>query len=290
MDLATWKQKGKFLSIGSYELFVQDEGQGETLVLLHAFPTASWGWHRVWENLSQKYRLIAPDLLGSGFSDKPLGKQYSILHLADLLEETFKELGLQSFHVLAHAYGVSTAQELLARFHHRPRYPWQIKSFCFINGGIFPEVTQTTGMQKFLLTPLGRFFAQTFPSPYSMFKKNFSQTFGPDTKPNEKELQDFWELLTYKEGHKRVPDVIEYLRERKKHRDRWVQAMLETEVPLGLINGTHDALAGDAINQRWAELLPNSPLILIEQAVGHYPPWELPEEVLEAYQTFSASL
>ncbi|WP_227538139.1 alpha/beta fold hydrolase [Marinobacter vulgaris] len=94
-----------------------DEGEPgqETILLIHGFPTASWDWHKIWPALRQAHRVVAMDMLGFGFSEKPASHRYSIHQQADIVEGVVRQLGLDRFHVLAHDYGDTVAQELLAR-------------------------------------------------------------------------------------------------------------------------------------------------------------------------------
>lgn len=68
-----------------------DEGRGQAVVLCHGTPSWSFEWRNVIRELSKTHRVIAPDHLGFGLSDKP--RDASILHprdhaqrLASLLE------------------------------------------------------------------------------------------------------------------------------------------------------------------------------------------------------------
>lgn len=56
----------------------------------------------------------------------------------------------QPVHVLAHDYGDSVAQELLAR-HYEGRF--HMASCVFLNGGLFPETHRPALVQKLLLSP-----------------------------------------------------------------------------------------------------------------------------------------
>ncbi|MEM6698837.1 MAG: alpha/beta fold hydrolase, partial [Bacteroidota bacterium] len=86
IDLKTWKASGKnFQYKNQFNIFYQEEGQGEAILLLHGFPTASWDWNKIWKSLAVDYQLIAPDFIGFGFSDKPRKYNYSILDQADLV-------------------------------------------------------------------------------------------------------------------------------------------------------------------------------------------------------------
>ena len=112
-----------------------------------ASPTSSWDWQPIWETLSDKYRLIAVDMLGFGFSDKPDNKLYSIHLQADLVEALIEARQLKQFHVLAHDYGDTVAQELLARqLEGSGSGEWL--SCCFLNGGLFPETHHCTVNSK----------------------------------------------------------------------------------------------------------------------------------------------
>src|SRR5512145_1638459 len=71
IPLDAWHARGgRFLHRG-HPIFFVDEGSGPALLLVHGFPTASWDWTPVWAGLSARFRVIAPDLIGFGFSAKP---------------------------------------------------------------------------------------------------------------------------------------------------------------------------------------------------------------------------
>jgi len=105
----------------------------------------------------RKYKgrsVVAPDLIGFGWSDKPRAYDYSIIDQATLCEGLLRELGAERVHVLAHDYGDSVAQELLARHEERDsRGTPALQSVCFLNGGLFPEGTSRRGTGSRCRTP-----------------------------------------------------------------------------------------------------------------------------------------
>jgi len=113
--LEWWQQEGKWFSYGGHAIFSRMAGQGDPVVLLHGFPTASWDWSRLWPMLQQHHSLFTLDMLGFGFSDKPALYDYSIEDQADMFEGWIAGLGLKTVSLFAHDYGGSVAQELLAR-------------------------------------------------------------------------------------------------------------------------------------------------------------------------------
>ena len=105
----------------------------------------------MWPELTSKFCVVAPDMIGFGFSDKPVDYHYSIFDQADLFESLFQELHIHSFHILAHDYGDTVAQELLARRLEQPDY-FDIKSACFLNGGMFAKSYKPLLIQKLLMS------------------------------------------------------------------------------------------------------------------------------------------
>ena len=61
----------KYLDLYGERLAYVDEGQGEVLLLLHGMAGSSETWRSVVRPLSRNFRVVAPDLLGHGGSDKP---------------------------------------------------------------------------------------------------------------------------------------------------------------------------------------------------------------------------
>src|SRR5690349_7698948 len=117
--LEEWRAQGRSYEHHRQEIFYRDEGAGEILLCIHGFPTASWDWHAIWPELVARFRVIAPDMVGFGFSAKPADYSYSIMDQADLHEGLLASLGIRRAYILAHDYGDTVAQELLARFHSR---------------------------------------------------------------------------------------------------------------------------------------------------------------------------
>lgn len=72
----------------------EDAGQGEAVLLLHAFPLQGAMWRQQVEALRDSYRLIVPDLRGFGGTDAPPGP-YSMDELADDVAALLEYLGLR---------------------------------------------------------------------------------------------------------------------------------------------------------------------------------------------------
>ena len=287
--LQQWKDRGRLIRLQDHDIFVLDEGNPEqpVLLLIHGFPTSSWDWEPMWPMLRQNYRLVCWDMLGFGFSDKPNQRNYTIHGQADIGEALVRELGLNKFHVLAHDYGVSVAQEMLARQQDgNGQGIWL--SCCFLNGGLFPESHRALLIQKLMLSPLGPVLNRIL--NFDQFTKSFSQVFGEDTKPSREELNEFWQVINYNDGKHLFHNLITYMRDRKLHRERWVAALQNAQIPLAVINGSVDPVSGAHLVTRYQEL--NCRLDYLKQleTIGHYPQVEAPETVANSFLEFLATV
>lgn len=287
ISLADWRAQGKGFTFNGHAIRYWTAGavDAEPLLLLHGFPTASWDWHYLWQPLSQRYRVIACDMLGFGFSAKPRGHAYSLLEQADLQQALLTHLRVEGpVHVLAHDYGDSVAQELLAR-HHEGRI--HLASCVFLNGGLFPETHHPVLMQKLLLSPVGPLLGRLFSR--AKLKANLDKVFGANTRASDSEVDAFWTLMAHNQGPAVMHRLIRYMPERREQRERWVTAMQKGGVPLRVIDGAVDPISGAHMVTRYRELIANPDTVLLE-GIGHYPQTEAPDQVLAHYLAFRQAL
>ncbi|MGH8455728.1 MAG: alpha/beta fold hydrolase [Stenotrophobium sp.] len=284
-----WKLAGRRYDWQGHDIFYRDEGAGDAALLcIHGFPTSSWDWLALWPRLCQRFtRVIAPDMLGFGFSAKPVRHNYSLMEQAGLHEALLASLGVKRVHLLAHDYGVSVAQELLARQMERGAQGLQIASVTLLNGGLFPESHRITSTQKLLRSPLG--MVATRLMTRGRFGQSLAVVFGPRTKPGPREIDQFWQIIQHNNGARIMHRLIRYVGERRVHRERWVGALVNTPVPLRLINGPLDPVSGAHMVERYRELVPHPDIVSLP-GIGHYPQVEAPGQVLEALFAFHSGL
>lgn len=280
-----------------HSIFYRDshpDGAGKrVLLLLHGFPSSSFDWHKVWTPLvASGWRVVAPDFLGFGFSDKPLrsgtARSSITLHVqADLVEALLASLQLAAgvdVHVMCHDYAVSVVQELLAR--RRPA----LASVVFLNGGLLPSAHRPILLQKLSVSPYTAWLIKRLVCP-TLFRRNLNHVFGPRTQLTDDEALEYYALLLHNDGYLIVDDLLGYMRERKRHRARWTRVLTHTDVPLLVINGPADPVSGrhlvDALRQ-----LPPPPnersldIAVLDNWIGHYPQLEQPDAVLRLASSF----
>lgn len=282
--LAAWQAAGRAFAWRGHDIFFRETGAPDApaLLLVHGFPSASVDWEAVWPALAARYRLIAPDLIGFGFSAKPRHYDYRIADQADLCEALLRHLGVRDYHLLAHDYGDTVAQELLARQAPGRDAP-ALQSLALLNGGLFPEVHRPLLTQKLLASPAGPLLARLTSRP--AFFASMRRIFGPDTPPSPALLEIFWQVLDRHDGRRVLPRLIRYMEERRSHRERWVGALQQARLPVAFIDGAADPISGAHMAARFGELVPQGKLVLLP-GIGHYPQCEAPQAVLAAYLAF----
>jgi pimeloyl-ACP methyl ester carboxylesterase len=92
-----------YIDLPGLRMHVAEAGRGEPVLLLHGFPQHWWEWRGVISGLAERYRVLAPDLRGAGWTDAPPAGYDRHTLLADLLG-LIDALGLRTTRVLAHDY------------------------------------------------------------------------------------------------------------------------------------------------------------------------------------------
>ncbi|XP_046878763.1 mesoderm-specific transcript homolog protein isoform X2 [Hypomesus transpacificus] len=292
--LQKWHSSGAYFTFRGNRIFYRDTpgsvGSSDVAILLHGFPTSSLDWHKIWEPLNQRFnRVIALDFLGFGFSDKPRPHRYSIFEQASVVEALVSYLGLaeHKLNLLSHDYGDTVALELLYRTDHNRTGHLNINSLCLSNGGVFPETHHPRLLQtllkdsSFLSTVLTRL------TNYMIFSKGIAEVFGPYTQPSDAEYWDMWTGVRYNDGNLVMDSILQFINQRVKHRDRWVEALSSTTIPLHMIYGPLDPVnPHPQFIIHYQKLVRRSTVLVLDEHISHYPQLEDPTGFLNSYLNF----
>lgn len=93
-------------------------GDGEVLLLIHGMAASSGSWRAVTDRLAGDFRVIAPDLLGHGRSDKPR-TDYSLGALAVWLRDLLDELAIERVTVVGQSLGGGIAMQFAHQHRNR---------------------------------------------------------------------------------------------------------------------------------------------------------------------------
>ncbi len=85
--------------------YLEREGKGETVVLLHGFTADKNNWLRFVRYLPETYRVLAIDMPGHGDNFQDPAKKYDPVSLSQGIEKTIDSIGLKRFHIAGNSLG-----------------------------------------------------------------------------------------------------------------------------------------------------------------------------------------
>jgi pimeloyl-ACP methyl ester carboxylesterase len=284
MNLTEWRETGEFFDYKGFPIFYREGGnEREVLLCLHGFPTSSYDYHKIWNKLAEKFSVLAFDMIGYGFSGKPKNFNYTTFNQVDVLQALLEHLKIKKIHILAHDYGNTVTQELLARAEEN-QLSFTMETICFLNGALFPETHRPILAQKILASPIGFLFGKFISD--SKFKKGLASIFGKNTQPTAEELDDFLQVFKSGDGRGIAHKLIRYMSERQTNRARWVGALERMSQPFRFINGLADPVSGKHLVERFRQILPHQTDIIELGHIGHFPHFEAPDTTLEKFFEF----
>ncbi len=284
-----WRNRGSLEEFRGREIHTFHQvGEGPLLVLLHGFPTCSLDWQAVIDLLPGR-EILAFDFLGFGLSDKPREHSYTLSWQADLVEELVSRRGGGPAFICAHDLGTSVGTELLAR-DTADELDFDLCGMLLFNGSILIDRAHPTLGQKLLRGSLGPIASRFTNEPF--FRRQFSSLFPEERPVSDEELQDYWSLLCFNDGHRLGHKLVSYMDERVIYADRWHGAIKMWPGDLKLAWGLKDPVAVPEVLEGLLELRPNLPVTRLED-MGHYPQVEDPERfsqvLVEAMSTPASS-
>lgn len=279
-ELDEWRKSGQFFQIENHNQFVISQGQGPVLLLLHGFPTSSWDWHKVMPCLANKYRIIAIDMLGYGFSDKPQKGDYQTSSQVCRIIQILRLFDVKKCHLMAYSYGSTVAQELL---HQQHSHGIDVHSVCLLNGGLFPGSNHPKLAQRLLMGPFGPLMNRFFNK--KTLARNLRAIFGQNTQPPDSLIDQYWSLIEHNDGKTILPQLIQYLQERQELSHRWERALIKATCPIQLIIGDQDSISGISVADEFKRKV-SAENVYTLVGIGHYPQIEATDKCLELFNLF----
>jgi pimeloyl-ACP methyl ester carboxylesterase len=216
----------------------------------HGFPTSSFDFNALVDDLSSSYRVCWLDTPGYGFSDKPAVYTYSIFEDAAIVDHFIRSVArLESFALLTHDKGDSVGLELLRQYGEKvgagqdPGYA--ITQHFLLNGNIYLPLANLSGLQLSLLDPeTGDEYADSLSGTQLALTLGVA-TYSPPL--TARPMNDLAAVFDYQDGTSVMDSTVQYLNEREDYEDTWLEALANTSVPLTIIWGEKDTIAPTAV-------------------------------------------
>jgi pimeloyl-ACP methyl ester carboxylesterase len=127
----------KSVKIDGLDIFYREAGPvgAPTIVLLHGFPTSSHMFRNLIPQLSDRYRVIAPDYPGFGQSSMPTVKEfdYTFDRLADVVDRFLQTLEIERYSLYVMDYGAPVGYRIASR------HPERVQTLIVQNGNAYDE-------------------------------------------------------------------------------------------------------------------------------------------------------
>ncbi len=221
-----------------------DEGK-PALLMVHGFPTSSFDFRLLSQELNADFRMCMLDFPGYGFSDKPAGGyRYSLKDDAQLLWHfVTKVVPMREFSLLSHDRGDSVSLAFLSLYQEAAEPPFRIAHQYISNGNVYLPLANLTDFQKRMLDPATSPAAVQAVTPALLAAGMGSTTFTPALKPADPVVKAMAAQFAYQSGVQALPATIQYLNERKEMEVTYLQVLARSAAPVTLIWGVHDMIA-----------------------------------------------
>jgi pimeloyl-ACP methyl ester carboxylesterase len=271
----------KYLELHGDRVAYQDVGTGDgALLLIHGMAGSSATWRAVIPQLSRKYRVVAPDLLGHGKSDKPRG-DYSLGAFAVWLRDLLDELGISRATVVGQSLGGGVAMQFV---YQHPDYCQRL--VLISSGGLGPDVGWTL---RLLSAPGAELFLPAIAPRPVLTVGNKLRSWFSATGIQSPRGAEIWSAYSSLSDAKTRQAFLRTLRAVVDPRGQAVSALnrlhLTSELPTMVIWGDQDRIIPVEHGYALHEARAGSRLEVLE-GVGHFPHVERPSEVVDLIDDF----
>ncbi len=268
---------------GNIELYYEDLGAGQPVVLIHGFPLDAQSWEKqIAALVDAGYRVIAYDRRGFGDSSKP-SSGYDYDTFAADLNQLMTELDLRETALVGFSMGSGEVTRYLSK------YGSERVSRAVLMGPIPPYLLKTDdnpeGVDKQVFDDIKNNIIKDRPSFFTTFFKNFyntdklGKTIFSKTRITDEAVQMSWNVAVKSSAIATLACVDSWLTDFR-------QDLPKIDVPVLIIHGDDDRiLPFDATAKRLPDLIKNSRLVVIKDG-PHAIGWTHADEVNPALLEF----
>jgi pimeloyl-ACP methyl ester carboxylesterase len=264
----------RFVRVGEQLVHTEQAGQGPPVVLLHGFGGSTFSWRNVLPGLAESFRVIAVDLNGFGYTQRPRDPDaYTRQGQAALVLGLMDALGIDRAHLVGHSYGGALTLWIASR------HPGRVRSFVLVDSAApsFPE-DRRSGFAAF--RPFAFLLLRGYAVRPSAVRKALERSIHDDSLVTPEMVRGYTERLQI-EG---LDDAYQGLTAPRPGPAERVE-LEAIDVPALVVWGTEDVLIPVEGGRMAAERLPRATFVAMDK-VGHIPMEERPGELLEIMVPF----
>lgn len=268
-----------FMTKASHRMSYIDQGTGPVIVALHGNPTWSFYYRNLINELSKTHRVIVPDHLGMGLSDRPNDYPYTLKSHTENLRDLLDSLGIDRLSLVVHDWGGAIGMT------YATQYPSTIDKVVLTNTAAFtsqviPQRINILRGKRIGETLVRGLNAFALPAVYMASSKGLSH-----------EVKQGY-LYPYKSWQERI-GIARFVQDIPMEKDHQTYELLQkTEELLPSVKGEKlivwgrkDFCFNDHFLNRWKEIYPEARVCVFEDA-GHYVLEDAREEAIAEIKKF----
>lgn len=279
MELSEYSYKENYFNCDGNLMHYIDEGSGDVMVMLHGNPTWSYYYRHLIAHFSKTHRVIVPDHIGCGKSDKPAQYNYTLKQRIHDVDKLLKFLGIEKFSLVVHDWGGAIG------FGVATLCQYQVDKIVILNTAAFRSDFIPWQINLVKIPKVGPFLIKYF-NAFCL-----PATFMSTVKPLSKEVKAAY-LWPYSSAHKRVA-ISEFVQDIPMHDGHQTyKTLLEIESKLRDLSceklimwGKKDFCFNDRFLNKWKDIYPESRVVEFEDA-GHYVLEDKPQESIKEIEAF----
>jgi pimeloyl-ACP methyl ester carboxylesterase len=258
-----------YMQIDNMRIFYRQAGPDDAPIVLlpHGYPCSSFQYRNLMPQLANRWRLIAPDFPGFGYSETPNDFDYSFDGYAAFLKKFTETLGLPSYSLYLHDYGSQIGLRLAMIA------PEKVDSLIIQNGDIYEDALgpKYDGLKEYWKNPSSENHKKL---EDAASKEGFRDEFIGETSPelHNRFTPDLWTLgaeqLLTPERKKIMVGLMEGLKQNVAWMPKAQAYLHEYQPPTLIVWGPQDGYMPEKSAKAYLRDLPNAELHLLDG--GHW--------------------
>jgi len=279
IDKIHHRESSHFAEIDGARIHYQEFGDksNPTLFLVHGYTASTYVWKTVAPRLAEKdFHVVAADLLGFGYSEKPAWFDYSINSQAAMIIGLMNQLNIESATFVGSSYGGAVSSVIALD------YPEKVKKLVLVSAVCNDEAKNNRLLKLTSIRGVGEILSPFLVDSKRFLRYRMRKTIAPVNHHliTEERIEAVRRPLRAKDAHHSVLTSAR----------RWDANRIESDAhliskPTLLIWGEDDKVIPLHNGEKLHDAIENSRLVVLKNC-GHVPPEENPERFVELVAGF----
>ena len=266
--------QSQLVRVGDQLVHVEQAGQGEAVVLLHGFGASTYLWRKVMPALAASHRVVAIDLNGFGYTERPQNPAaYTREGQTALVLGVMDVLGIDRAHVAGHSYGGGLSLFLASR------HPERFRTLILVDSSA-PTYPDDRRSRVASFRPFSNLFVRAVALRPGTVRRALQRSYYDPSLVTPELVAAYLDRLRVQGAD----DAFYGLTVPLPAPGPKVE-LAQIRVPTLAVWGAEDQLISLASGGRAVARIPGAEFVVIEKC-GHLPMEERPEELLKAMLPF----